>query len=935
MRIPPLILPIILVLLLMALYYCRYTEGFETLQEKIGDRFNPLAGVQNPLTNPAVPIGITESDGVKVRDMNIAALNVPKLTPVPGTFTLEPSSDPIYPRIDNENSYLGLIKMCKERGVGDNPFGDPRFAEACGMCITSGTLKTGETFTTPTGVLVYKEDKEEAINEMTKNGYQFPHVVPSVSAASCEGASRTSGSEPVLAISQQDYKAFKARAKCRLTKTFGDDCGLCISNKESTWIDPEGGIQDITLWLYGVGSVIVTLGGKALTASDSVLSNKATKVSLGRAKEGTSINITVSKGEGTSDPVLYGIMSSITPKNKVYKLPIERFLETDRVSRSFIRKGKPKVIEVEKEKVLASKILPQSGKTSMSLEGFIPLTFVESDQLATYDCPAAPLVSSQASAELLITDPCLNPRGQGPGNYSGECLRKAILSAGCSTNGSWYMDPESKQAAPSQNIGDYTKELKELNDTIGKTDPDVSMGCPGINIGTPCDAYKNGGMPNEACIKYLYSNQSENSKRVGRAYSSADTKYTSRIEKQFQFCQPTGSLNPVKPNGLTALQSVASSYDGLSGIEAIRKYLSDIFMRSISELDINTPDAQGGRKDSWEKCIGLPLTDIPSGSVSLNSKNDVLTGQNREYDYTMGGDWIYENKKRLPVEETIELSGGIKVHANTLNNFTRLIVTDKNNKHITARYYEGPISELEYRVTGGNDFSKLLSLPDATGHYILYNNEGKAFDSVAGPNYTCQYLVDHQGDDIQCTWGKDSYVGNEMRAQCDADPKCKSYNTIREAGGKHAGCIKTKAKVTNNNNVVSELCVKKSANVAADYTCGVVDHDGDDIKCIWGFTSYVGDDIKDLCDADPKCESYNTMINDGKHGGCIKNKSNPTNTNPAVKEFCIKNSVAAAQKAGANAAAVKANADATAAAIVGNINKGMGQMKGALGRFGL
>ena len=109
MRIPPLILPIILVLLLMALYYCRYTEGFETLQEKIGDRFNPLAQVQNPLTNPAVPIGIAESAGAKLRDMSIAALNVPKLIPVPGTFKLEGTSEPIYPRIDNENSYLGLI----------------------------------------------------------------------------------------------------------------------------------------------------------------------------------------------------------------------------------------------------------------------------------------------------------------------------------------------------------------------------------------------------------------------------------------------------------------------------------------------------------------------------------------------------------------------------------------------------------------------------------------------------------------------------------------------------------------------------------------------------------------------------------------------------------------------------------------------------------
>ena len=111
-----------------------------------------------------------------------------------------------------------------------------------------------------------------------------------------------------------------------VAKTFGNGCGLCIANKESTWIDPEGGLQPITLSLYGVGSVIVTLGGKAISPPDSVLSNKVTRVSLGRAKEGTPINITVSKGDSTDDPFLYGIMSSITPKNKLYKLPIERFL---------------------------------------------------------------------------------------------------------------------------------------------------------------------------------------------------------------------------------------------------------------------------------------------------------------------------------------------------------------------------------------------------------------------------------------------------------------------------------------------------------------------------------------------------------------------------------------------------------------------------------
>ena len=50
-----------------------------------------------------------------------------------------------------------------------------------------------------------------------------------------------------------------------------------------------GGLQPITLWLYGLGTLVVTLGGSVVSEPNSVLSKKLTKVSLGRVKEGTPI----------------------------------------------------------------------------------------------------------------------------------------------------------------------------------------------------------------------------------------------------------------------------------------------------------------------------------------------------------------------------------------------------------------------------------------------------------------------------------------------------------------------------------------------------------------------------------------------------------------------------------------------------------------------
>lgn len=627
--------PLILGILVLVgiVYYWRFVcspEGFETMDDKVTNRANPMAQGQNPLTNPAMPIGIKEVLGTRLTNINEVALNVPKLMANgAGSYTQVAPSDPISPRVDNENSFLGLIQMCKAKGQGNTPFSDPAFAANCGMCLSSGSLKTGETFSSATGVLVYAEDKASATAEQKSNGYTFPRVIPSLGAAVCQGASRSDDSQPVLAIKQSDFDGFRKRKNCRDSHGIGNECAQCLSSKETSWIPRSGGTEPITLWLWGAGSVVVMLGGQVIAGGDStkptMLSNKGLQVPLGRAQEGTTLNIRVRQAQVADAPYLYGAITSKTPSNTLYKLPIDRFLEKDTISGSFPRRGAPQYFS--EIKVACVKLLPQANKSEMAVDGFLPLTFVEPDQLAAFDCGASPFVSTQASAEILVDDPCLNPRGQGPNNYTDECMRQTILAAGCSTNGTWYKNlPPANQRNFQRPF--YTMVLKWVNEIFGERVPDVSMGCRGIDISSPCDNFLDGQVPDQRCMTYLYTNESEGNKRIGRTYNAAPAKLTSMFKRGIQFCQPTGTLNPANPNGLATLQEKArDGYKGYKGIEAVRRFLSDVFTKATSNLDANVSDSNGGRRESWAQCIGTPIADPPLNFVKTNGGNDVITAQ--------------------------------------------------------------------------------------------------------------------------------------------------------------------------------------------------------------------------------------------------------------------------------------------------------------------
>jgi len=574
-------------------------EGFETLQDKLQDRANPLAAISNPLQNPATAIGIPESVGSALRNMGLTAFNSKS----------NPTQAPVSQRIDNENSFLGMIQFCKNNGSGENPFTDPKFNANCGVCMSSGTLLTGETFTTPTGVLVYPEDKKIALADKKANRYPFPHVVASLNAATCAGASMGPVSEAILAITEEDLKRFKRRAACEHKASFDakDGCAMCLSNKSWAYVDPTVEGPSVNLLLWGLGVASVKVGGKKIGSATTLDLTNVSTIELGPVLEGTNINVDVKQASGqVQNPYLYGAIQTILPSGNSYSLDIGKFLESDSVSNRFVRRGLPKSFDAIGK--FLDKLMPATNKKNMSIHGSLPLTFIEEDNIASINCSDSPFVTSQDSYnEMVNDDPCTNPVGQAPGNYEDSCLRKAITEGGCSAAGTWYQEPS--DAAGSMSLADFKRWLSTEASKVN-TDPDASMGCSGVDISTPCDAFvKNPkAVPDAKCMAFLYSNNSQSS-YIGSAYPTSK----SQAKGAYNFCKTDGAANPTTPNGATLLSGIASSgYNGKYGLESIKNYLSDMFNKATNNnLNPLVEDALGGNKTSLLNCLNVVVTPPP------------------------------------------------------------------------------------------------------------------------------------------------------------------------------------------------------------------------------------------------------------------------------------------------------------------------------------
>jgi hypothetical protein len=615
---------LIIVLIVILLYFlAKQTlskEGFATtLQDLVQDRTNPMAASQNPLTNPAAAIGITESSGDSIRKLTTAALNVPMQVPVSstsGVFKPQLKFKPTSARIDNENSLLGLVKFCKEypaKNPEANPFINSKFAENCGMCMTSGSLVTGERFTTPTGVVVYKADKERFYKRKADNSYRFARAIPSVKSALCIGATIDDDSiVPVLPIDADTYDDIQRRNLCRTRQEYGNGCGTCVKDS-SSWsyvkFPPKGGIYDISILFYGLGFIEISVAGGA-HSSPIPLGSTVTSLNLSAMARNQGVTdfsqnsqngvfqINLKPPTSGEIPSFFALLQGMVPNGKIFSMKIEESI------RSNFRALTP-VFFSDVQLTLAN-IVPFPGQTTLILDCKLPVTFVQPDQIASYDCMTGPFTTSADDATMLTDDPCLRPSGQGPNTYSIQCINSKIFAAGCSTDGDWYMNGLPASATVGKTIGQISSWLASKITNVN-TDPVVAKGCYGEDITTPCDQFNDGkSIPDQACLTYLYSNGS------GDAYPNLANRFTSLRKKDIQFCQPAGLLNPSKPQGLYELQKNAAGYKGYKGIDAVKAYLSDTFTKAVGNLSLDKEDGAGGRLTSWIKCFGIPIDPLPN-----------------------------------------------------------------------------------------------------------------------------------------------------------------------------------------------------------------------------------------------------------------------------------------------------------------------------------
>ena len=615
---------ILMLVLVFFLYYRTSKEGFEgtTFQNasRIGneyqDRMNSLSISQNPLDNTAAPIGITKDKANKLRNIHSAGLNPPTdiyygKAPI---IQVEKAYDILSPRIDDEDSYLAKIKFCKQAFEKDNdtPFNNTRFKDECGVCMTSGRLATGETFTTPTGVLVYKKDKEIFIKEKTAKNWSYIHAIPSLNSAKCDYATLDDDSRPVLAINQEDYEKYKKRLYCQQNKTLGDshECGLCLERSTNykngtlySYVPSTIRQNNLRMYVYGEGKATVTVGDKVYTASSTstkLSSTIALIYNLGNVSEGTNISITVEQNSPTNPAIeMYGYIETTTPIQEEARISLDDFMSMilEHSTSKYAKLGEwmyDDTSNVSMRSFLPGLTSSGTPQTMFTVVGSIPVTTVGVDTLAAEDCPDGPYVTVSSSLSHLDPDECKNPAGQGPGSYTEQCMRKKILEGGCSISGSWYKNPTEIAGS---------KSASEIKDWIAERSksklPGDIVGCTGVNISTPCDdALYNGKKPTKECLKFLYKNQSENT-IVGTAYPFVMNKdFTSLENGVVTYCQAVGTENPENPTSSLFL------YDT---IDDVKRSLSDLFSKATGNLDIKKDDSAGGRKTSWMKCFGINM----------------------------------------------------------------------------------------------------------------------------------------------------------------------------------------------------------------------------------------------------------------------------------------------------------------------------------------
>lgn len=563
--------------------------GHQEYIEESQKKLNSLTNMVN-LTDPVVPV-----QAVTANDMYRATHGV---LPVPtaGQYNLTP--DVRFEVPSEMPSSLQQAIGCQAAPKTCAAFDDATFAANCGMSFDQGGYGSdGKPHVG--GLYVAPDDREiqtAAAIKVRETGTPpyDPYQVyqPSLGVAK----------PGTFSLTKDQCVVVKEKVDCETKQTFGvPNCTQCFTSQRFARVGPETPRIPATLFLQGQGRVRVE-GGTSGVRLDSMRleTSGEVKITLPAEGEGRTFVLVVEADERMPTYVS-GYLEGPTGRG-VFKMDLNGMIQSDLETQAKPRMSGTKVVKGFR----AMSFVPGAKKTRMRLSCMIPFSFLNMYEPDAITCDNGPVITQEASATFLESDPCFGKANQ-PGNYKLECLQSRWLALGGLPEGTGYPGTPEKAAAL-QRQGGRMLSLDDIMDQLavkitaaitGKRDNGTQMDVPewnelsmwalGIPIKSPCDgAQKDAGPLSKECLAYLYENRGSAS-HIGSTYTLPSAKASTK-EGFMSSTDPTTAANtysypdaPLDPRTASGL----AIGQGLGGVEAVKARYDEINRRANDNTKTN------------------------------------------------------------------------------------------------------------------------------------------------------------------------------------------------------------------------------------------------------------------------------------------------------------------------------------------------------------
>ena len=612
-----------------------------------------------------------------------------------------------FPLTKGKSGLFATISQCEAITTPDcSAFDDPNFSAKCGLCLDPAGVNSAKLGTNGGLVLLAKE-RNVARKANAGKKDRVPNYSPTI--GTCPANRLVSNKAECIRLTRE--------LQCQKSGSYDlAECSQCYDDLTYTIVtqDPSVGVITGNGTLMLVGSGKLTYSNPGHDTVSQQLSNTPLIIPV-EGPEGTRVTLSVT-GVSGKPPVIAGGVFGDT-QSGTFVMDLYRIVLIDTNTGRRPNTTKTQTITHESTSVTATGMRPGFGKKQMTLTVVMPFTFVDMASGQADICPKSPFVTQKASSEFLNSDPCYS-KGSGPGKFSLECLQSLFVSNSCTDAGKGYPKDAATAAMLMANKDGSFRSLSDIADLIYNSAVTTSTGldingkkmsilkwsaasefCTGVAVSSPCDMDPvDTGPLSLDCLTYLWNNAggADPAKSTYNPVSMASSLFKTPEAPAPRFCQQSGTLSPLDPNGNTNTNAVAH-WNSLGSMNAVKAAMKEIHTNANA-----ASLSDEARMPYFIKCYGnatlapspkslakLIQTNFNASPGNIVGKVNITEDYILSFDFTPHGtiaNWgnLLHFTDQWDWGTNARRSPGIWFAPNTVNTFAIHVATDKD-VHWAAR----------------------------------------------------------------------------------------------------------------------------------------------------------------------------------------------------------------------------------------------------------